>query len=124
VGIALILLWTLIPIYWAINSSFRPRPRGSRPAHYFRCLYLTLNNYGQLLRGGDAFSHEILQTMLNSVIESGFRTHRNSPGSNALGLRLRAAVLSWGGLCLFYTVLATMAIPVYALIIPVYRLFC
>jgi multiple sugar transport system permease protein len=123
VGIALILLWTLIPIYWAINSSFQTEAEeGSRPAHYLPLPVFTLNNYGQLLRGGDAFSHEILQTMLNSVIESGFAT---------IGIVLVATLSGYafarlsfrGRPLLFYTVLATMAIPVYALIIPVYRLF-
>ena len=50
VGIGFILLWSLIPIYWAVNTSLqRDVDAGARPANYVPP-HPTLHNYGLVAR--------------------------------------------------------------------------
>lgn len=119
-GICFILAWSLVPIYWAINSSLQTdAEQGSRPTHYVPTP-ITFGNYRMLLGGGDV-SHEILRALLNSTIECGLATIGSVLVATLAAYAFARLAFRGKQLC-FYILLATMALPAYARLIPVYRL--
>ena len=74
VGVVLILMWSLLPIYWAIKTSLQTDADArSRPAHYL-ATNPTLQNYATLLSGSGDIPGQIRQASLNIVIECGAAT--------------------------------------------------
>jgi multiple sugar transport system permease protein len=119
VGVAAIILWSLIPIYWAINTSFqREVDAQAQPAHYFPS-HPTLHNYQTLLTD-PTYAGAIRRSTVNIFIECGAAT---------------ALVVAIGTLAafafarmtfklrktLFFCVLLTMAFPAYTTLIPLYK---
>lgn len=123
-SLVIILLWSLFPLYWALNTSLTTLSAAeSRPAHYLPTP-LELGNYQQLFgiagsRSG--FAAEFGRSLLNGAIESG----------GAMVLTIVIAVLAAYAFArlnfmfkrvIFVSVLATLLLPAYATLIPLYRI--
>jgi multiple sugar transport system permease protein len=120
-GVAFILLWSLIPIYWTINTSLQTEAQaGSRPAYYVPPTP-TLNNYGALLGGSSGVAGQIRESALNIVIECCAATIVTVVLST-LAAYAFARMTFRGRNVLFYAALATMAFPAYTTLIPLYRI--
>lgn len=124
VTIALILLWSLFPLYWAVNSSLTTLSAAdSQPAHYVPSP-LTADSYRALFgisATGSGVAYQFGRSLLNSVIESGaamiltvviavFAAYAFS----RLEFRFKRTI--------FASVLATLLLPAYATLIPLYRI--
>src|SRR3954452_11929624 len=68
-GVAFILAWSLIPLYWVLNISLQTDAQvGSRPAHYFPSTP-TLRNFHTLLAGSGEIPGQIRRSALNILGE-------------------------------------------------------
>ncbi|HEY0619661.1 MAG TPA: hypothetical protein VGD15_18795, partial [Kribbella sp.] len=116
-GVVLILLWSLVPIYWAIKTSLQTEADArSRPAHYLPT-NPTLKNYSTLLSGGGDIPGQIRQSAVNIVIECGVATIVTVLLAT-LAAYAFARMQFKGRNIFFYAVLATMAFPAYTTLIP------
>ncbi|MGH3505546.1 MAG: carbohydrate ABC transporter permease [Nocardioidaceae bacterium] len=124
VSISLILLWSLFPIYWALNTSFTTLAAAqSRPAHYIPQPF-DIGNYQELfgVRGArSGVAYQFGRSLLNATIESA--------GAMALTVLIAVfAAYTFARLRLrfkrviFASVLATLLLPAYATLIPLYRI--
>jgi multiple sugar transport system permease protein len=119
--IALILLWSAFPIYWAINTSFSTLSGAqSVPAHFLPSPF-TAQNYRTLLSASGGVGSQFWRSFLNATIESGLATVLT------VGIALFAAYafarLEFRGKrIILVAVLATLLLPVYATLIPLYRI--
>lgn len=121
VGVVLILMWSLVPIYWAIKTSLQTDADArSRPAHYLPT-NPTLQNYATLLSGSGDIPGQIRQSSLNIVIECGAATIVTVLLAT-LAAYAFARMQFRGRNLFFYAVLATMAFPAYTTLIPLYRI--
>jgi multiple sugar transport system permease protein len=123
-AIVVILLWSLFPLYWALNTSLSTLSGAdSTPAHYFPSP-LTGASYRAVFGiGSSAFgiSAELGRSLLNSAIESGV----------AMIVTVVIAILAAYAFArmqfrfkrtIFVSVLATLLLPAYATLIPLYRI--
>jgi multiple sugar transport system permease protein len=121
VGIAFILVWTLIPIYWVLNLSLQTDSQvAAKPANYVPPTP-TLQNYLTLLGGSGEIPDSIRQSALNIFIECTGATIVTVVLAT-LAAYAFARMRFRGRNVLFYSVLATMALPAYATLIPLYQL--
>jgi multiple sugar transport system permease protein len=124
VTIAVILLWSLFPIYWALNTSLTTlNGADSTPSHYVPSP-LSGSSYQQIfgITGSSyGIAAQLGRSLLNSVIESG----------GAMILTVVIAVLAAYAFArltfkfkrtIFVSVLATLLLPAYATLIPLYRI--
>jgi multiple sugar transport system permease protein len=124
VAIGVILLWSLFPLYWALNTSLSTLSGAdSTPAHYFPSP-LTGASYRAVFGIGTSaygISTELGRSLLNSAIESGV----------AMIVTVIIAVLAAYAFArmqfrfkrtIFVSVLATLLLPAYATLIPLYRI--
>ena len=124
VMLVIILLWSLFPIYWALNVSFSTLSGAdSSPAHYFPSP-LVGTSYRSVLGiggAGNGVSEQLGRSLLNSVIESG----------GAMIVTVVIAIFAAYAFArlqfrfkrvIFGSVLATMLLPAYATLIPLYRI--
>jgi multiple sugar transport system permease protein len=119
-----ILLWSLFPIYWALNTSLTTLSgANSVPVHYFPSPLVSTSYRAVLGIGGagNGISGEFGRSLLNSVIESGL----------AMIVTVVIAVLAAYAFArlqfrfkrtIFVSVLATLLLPAYATLIPLYRI--
>ena len=113
IGIGLLLLWSLFPVYWALNTSLQTNAeaQGSPPTWF--PTHFVFSNYEAIFGIG--------QALLNSSIESLGATILTLViavvGAYAFA-RLRFRLRGF----LFYIVLATLTLPVYATLIPIYQI--
>ena len=126
-GVALLLIWSLTPIYWTLASSVTPTTEFSaRPVHlipqsptfehYLRLLGFMDGNFG-----GVDVARQFRLALFNSVVTSAAATVLCV--LFALLAAYAFARLQFPGRdILFYAVVATMAVPGYAVIIPLFRL--
>lgn len=120
-GIAFIILWTLIPLYWVLNTSLQTDNQiSSKPAHYIPPTP-TLQNYQSLLVGSGDVASSIRQSSVNIFIECGGATIVTVLLAT-LAAYAFARMTFRGRNVLFYAVLATMAFPAYATLIPLYQM--
>jgi multiple sugar transport system permease protein len=120
-GVALILLWSLIPIYWALKSSVQTEADARAiPVHYFPTSP-TLQNYRTLLSGDGDVPDQIRRSAVNIVVECGLATVVTVVLAT-LAAYAFARLKFRGRRILFYSVLATMAFPAYTTLIPLYRI--
>lgn len=121
IGIALILIWSLGPIYWALKTSLQTEADArAKPAHYLPT-NATLHNYSTLLGGGSDIAPQIRQSAVNIVVECGAATIVTVVLATLAGYAF-ARMRFRGRNVLFYAVLATMAFPAYTTLIPLYRI--
>lgn len=123
--IAIVVAWSLFPIYWALNTSLMTTVRAQQfPPPWFPSP-LDGSNYAQILNPGGsvagAATAGFWPSLLNTFIQAGSATI------------LTIVLVIFGAYAftrltfpfkrpLFFVVIATMAIPVYAILIPLYRL--
>jgi multiple sugar transport system permease protein len=121
VGVALILIWSLIPIYWAVKTSLQTEADArARPAHYLPT-NATLQNYATLLTGDGDIPGQIRRSAINIVVECGVATIVTVLLAT-LAAYAFARMTFRGRDLFFYAVLATMAFPAYTTLIPLYRI--
>ena len=123
-AIAVILLWSVFPIYWALNTSLSTLSGAdSTPAHYYPSPLVSTSYRAVLGVGGAGYgiSSELGRSLLNSTIESGA----------AMVLTIVIAVFAAYAFArlrfkfkrtIFVSVLATLLLPAYATLIPIYRI--
>jgi multiple sugar transport system permease protein len=124
VSILVILLWSLFPLYWALNTSLtKLSAADSIPAHYFPSP-LVWDSYKEAFGvggSGNGIASQLGRSLLNSVIESGaamiitvviavFAAYAFS----RMQFRFKRTI--------FVSVLATLLLPAYATLIPLYRI--
>lgn len=126
-GVAALLIWSLGPIYWTLASAITPSADfAARPIHFFPQNF-TLNHFERLLGinvdriGGVEVWKQFRTALFNSIV-------------TALASTVACVVISaFGGYAftrlnfpgrrwIFIAVVATLAIPGYAVLIPLYRL--
>jgi multiple sugar transport system permease protein len=120
--IAAILLWSAFPIYWALNTSFTTlNGAQSVPAHFVPSPF-TAHNYKTLLNASaGGVGNQFWRSFLNSTIESGLATVLTVV--IALFAAYAFARLEFRGKrVILVAVLATLLLPVYATLIPLYRI--
>ena len=121
VGVVAILVWSLVPVYWAVKTSLQTEGDARAiPAHYFPG-NPTLQNYATLLTGEGDVPDQIRRSALNIVVECGAATVVTVLLAT-LAAYAFARMQFRGRNVLFYAVLATMAFPAYTTLIPLYRL--
>jgi multiple sugar transport system permease protein len=124
ISIAVILLWSLFPIYWALNTSLTTLSGAdTTPAHYVPSPLVSASYRSVLGIGGSGYgiSGELGRSLLNSVIESGA----------AMVVTVVIAIFAAYAFArmqfrfkrtIFVSVLATLLLPAYATLIPLYRI--
>jgi len=120
--IAVILAWSTFPIYWALNTSFTTlNGAESVPAHFVPSPF-TAHNYRSLLNASAGnVGNQFWRSFLNSTIESGLATVLTVV--IALFAAYAFARLEFRGKrVILIVVLATLLLPVYATLIPLYRI--
>jgi multiple sugar transport system permease protein len=121
IGITLIVLWSLVPIYWALKSSVQTEADARAiPVQYFPTSP-TLQNYKTLLSGDGDVSDQIRRSAINIVVECSLATVVTVVLAT-LAAYAFARMEFRGRRVLFYSVLATMAFPAYTTLIPLYRI--
>jgi len=121
IGLVLVVLWSIVPIYWATKSSLQTESAAhSRPTQYVP-LHPTLANFHALLFGQGSVATGIRRSLVNIVIECAAATVV-TVALAALAAYAFARFRFKGHTVLFYTVLATMAFPPYTTLIPLYRI--
>ena len=124
ISVIVILVWSLFPLYWALNTSLTTLSGAeSRPAHLVPSP-VNVSNYQQLfgVTGSQSgFAEQFGRSLLNAVIESG----------GAMAATIVIAVLGAYAFArmeflfkrtIFISVLATLLLPAYATLIPLYRI--
>ncbi len=127
VGVVVLLIWSLGPIYWTVASSVTPSDDFSvRPIHFFP-QHFTFDHYSRLLGinvdriGGVEVWRQFRSALLNSVITSAAATLL-CVAISALGAYAFTRMRFPGRNALFGLVVATLAIPAYAVLIPLYQI--
>jgi multiple sugar transport system permease protein len=120
--IALILVWSAFPIYWAVNTSLTTlNGAQSVPANFVPSPF-TAHNYRTLLNASaGGVGNQFWRSFINSTIESGLATMLTVV--IALFAAYAFARLEFRGKrVILVAVLATLLLPVYATLIPLYRI--
>jgi len=121
IGVALILFWSLAPLYWAVNISLQTDAQAAAKPSKYLPPTPSLNNYIALLSGNSDLSQSIRQSAINIVIECAAATLVTIVLAT-LAAYAFARMTFKGRKVLFYTVLATMAFPAYTTLIPIYQI--
>jgi multiple sugar transport system permease protein len=123
IGLLILLLWSVFPIYWALNTSLMTQSEAqSSPVHWWPH-HFEWSNYAAVFGHGasSAATGGIGRAIVNTAIES-------------LGATLLTLVIAVVGAyafarlrfrlrgVLFYAVLATLTLPVYATLIPLFKI--
>ncbi|QHW27782.2 carbohydrate ABC transporter permease (plasmid) [Rhizobium leguminosarum bv. viciae 248] len=126
-GLVVLLIWSLGPIYWTIASSVTPSEDFStRPINFFP-QHFTLDHYSRLLGiniariGGVEVFKQFRAALLNSVVTSIAATLL-CVAISSLGAYAFTRLQFPGRKVLFVAVVATLAIPAYAVLIPLYQI--
>jgi ABC-type glycerol-3-phosphate transport system permease component len=118
-GAAAVLIWSLVPIYWALKTSLETEA-DARAQNYVP-IHPTLGNYATLLTRHGDLPGQIRRATLNIVVECGCATIVTVVLAT-LAAYAFARMKFRGRQALFYAVLATMAFPAYTTLIPLYRI--
>jgi multiple sugar transport system permease protein len=120
-GVAFIVVWTLVPLYWVLNTSLQTDAQvTAKPANYLPPAP-TIAHYLTLLTGSGDVATSIRRSLVNICVECGAATVVTVVLAT-LAAYAFARMMFRGRRVLFYSVLATMALPVYATLIPLYRI--
>jgi multiple sugar transport system permease protein len=118
-GFAVVLLWSLVPIYWSLKTSLETQAAAN--GQNYVPLHPTGANYSALLTGSGELPGQIRRATLNIVIECGAATIITVVLAT-LAAYAFARLKFRGRRPLFYAVLATMAFPAYTTLIPLYKI--
>lgn len=127
IAIAFVVVWSLFPVYWALNTSLTTSVAAeSVPAHFIP-RPLVFDNYARIFgigaagQGNNSLWDGFRASMGNSIIEDVAATI-----ITVLIAALAAFAFARMNFALkrstFYIVLATMALPAYATLIPLYHI--
>ena len=126
-GVAVLLIWSLGPIYWTLASSVTPTEDFSaRPIHFFP-QHFTLDHFSRLFGidiariGGVQVWSQFRAALINSIVTSVAATLL-CVAISALGAYAFTRIQFPGRGFLFAAIVATLAIPGYAVLIPLYRI--
>ncbi|MBB2973260.1 carbohydrate ABC transporter permease [Mesorhizobium sp. RMAD-H1] len=126
-GVALLLFWSLGPIYWTLASSVTPSEDFSaRPIHFVP-QHFTLDHFSRIFGidiariGGVEVWAQFRAALFNSIVTSVAATAL-CVAISALGAYAFTRLEFPGRRILFGAVIATLAIPAYAVLIPLYRI--
>lgn len=126
-GVVALLIWSLGPIYWTLASSVTPTEDFSaRPIHFFP-QHFTLDHFSRLFGidiariGGVQVWSQFRAALINSIVTSVAATLL-CVAISALGAYAFTRIRFPGRGFLFAAVVATLAIPGYAVLIPLYRI--
>ena len=120
-GIAFILVWTLLPLYWVLNTSLQTDAQiSAKPANYIPPTP-TISNYLTLLTGSSDIATSIRQSTVNICVECAAATVVTVVLAT-LAAYAFARITFRGRRILFYSALATMALPAYSTLLPLYRI--
>ncbi len=120
-GVAFLLVWSLVPLYWVLNISLQTDAQiSAKPANYLPPTP-SLSNYLSLISGTGELPDAIRRSMVNISVECGVATVVTVLLST-LAAYAFARMTFRGRRILFYSVLATMAFPAYTTLIPLYRI--
>ena len=124
VALALVVVWSLFPVYWALKTSLSTNAAAQQtPAQMF-VAHPTIVSYQALFGQGPEASDAaggIARPLINIVVET----------TGATLLTVAIAVLAAYAFArlrfrlkgvIFYAVIATLTLPVYATLIPLYRI--
>ena len=127
IGVALLLLWSLGPIYWTVASAVTPTTDFSvRPIHFFP-QHFTFDHISRLLGiniariGGVEVWAQFRAALFNSIVASVLATIL-CVAMSAFGAYAFTRLNFPGRRTLFIALVATLAIPGYAVLIPLYRI--
>jgi multiple sugar transport system permease protein len=121
VGIVLILAWTIVPLYWTLNSSLQTDAQiTARPSHYVPPTP-SLQHYTALLLGDGDVATAVRRATLNIFVECSAAT-LVTVALATLAAYAFARMRFRGSKVLLYSVLFTMAFPPYTTLIPLYRI--
>ena len=121
VGVVFILAWTLVPLYWTLNSSLQTDAQiTSRPAHYLPPTP-SLKHYASLLAGSSDIATAIRRSTLNIFVECAAATVVTVVLATLAAYAFARMEFRFGKV-LFFSVLFTMAFPPYTTLIPLYRI--
>ena len=126
-AVGVLLLWSLVPIYWTLATSLTPtidfnvRPIHFYPSaptfdHYLRLFGITANTIG-----GTNTANEFKLALLNSIITSSGATILCVLFS-LMGAYAFTRLEFPGRQFIFYAIVATLAVPGYAVLIPLFRI--
>lgn len=118
---ALLVFWSLAPLYWGLVVSLSTS--GALNVAHLSLIPnpLTLSNYSSLLSGSGEVSTTFLASLRNSAIEA-FGTTALTVVTAVLAAYAFARWRFRGSSTLFLVILGTLALPVYAVLIPLYQL--
>lgn len=115
-----IIFWSLAPLYWGLVVSLTT-PGGLAVAHLSLVPHpFTLSNYTSLLGGSGGISVTFLESLRNSAIEA-VGTTAVTVASAVLAAYAFARWRFRGSSALFLLVLGTLALPIYAVLIPLFQ---
>jgi multiple sugar transport system permease protein len=121
VGVAFILVWSLVPLYWALNISLQTEAQASaKPSNYVPPTP-SFDNFATLLLGDGDVAQAIRQSATNIFIECAAATLITVLIAT-LAAYAFARMTFRGRKVLFYGVLVTMAFPAYTTLIPLYQI--
>jgi multiple sugar transport system permease protein len=121
IGVAFILVWSLVPLYWALNISLQTDSQASaKPSNYLPPTP-SFANFGALLSGNGDLAQSIRQSSVNIFVECASATVVTVLLAT-LAAYAFARMKFRGRTVLFYGVLATMAFPAYTTLIPLYQI--
>lgn len=120
-GVAFILIWSLIPIYWVINTSFQTDAQISDvPSNLFPPTP-NLDNFRTLLIGDGELAHLVRRSTINIFIECISATILTVLLAT-LAAYAFARMEFKGRKFFLFVVVMTMAFPTYTTLIPMYRI--
>jgi multiple sugar transport system permease protein len=121
VGLVLAVLWSIVPIYWAVKTSLQTEADARSTDTQYLPLSPTLQNYASLLTADGDVPAQIRRSAINIVVECGAATIVTVLLAT-LAAYAFARLQFRGRNVFFYAVLATMAFPPYTTLIPLYRI--
>jgi multiple sugar transport system permease protein len=120
-GVAFLFFWSILPVYWVINTSFQTDAQISDVPSNLVPPTPTLNNYRALLIGDGELQHLIRRSTLNIFIECISAT-AITVGLASLAAYAFARMQFKGRKFFLFIVIMTMAFPTYTTLIPMYRI--
>jgi multiple sugar transport system permease protein len=120
-GVAFLFFWSILPVYWVINTSFQTDAQISDVPSNLVPPTPTLNNYRALLIGDGELQHLIRRSTLNIFIECISAT-AITVGFASLAAYAFARMQFKGRKFFLFIVIMTMAFPTYTTLIPMYRI--
>jgi multiple sugar transport system permease protein len=125
-GVAAVVVWSLGPIYWALNTSLQTNVQATAPMSSYLPLPPYWHNYAQLFgisndTAAASLPADIANSAFHSLIECGAATCVTVVLALFAAYAFARMRFRFRGV-LLYALLATMALPAYATLIPLYKM--